>query len=111
MQPASLSLVTITATAPKHHYITGNKTTRDPFQFFFYVGTVAHTQRPSPLGALAPGAHGGDGQGVVLPLHVHQVVDGLLAGQHVLLAQRLLHDQVGQGNHLGERHGEETEKE
>jgi len=69
-------------------------------------------QHDVPLGALAPGAHGGDGQRVVLALHVHQVVDGLLAGEHVLLAQDLAHDQVGQGHHLGKRDIDtETERE
>jgi len=53
-----------------------------------------------PLGAFASGSHCGNGEWVVLPLHVYQVIDSFLAGQNVLLSESFFHYQVSQRNHL-----------
>lgn len=58
------------------------------------------TRDKKPFWAFASGPHGGDGERVILPLHVNKIVNGLLAGENVFFWQSLFHYQVGQWHHL-----------
>lgn len=56
-----------------------------------------------PLGAFASRSYSGNGEWVVLSLHIYQVVNGLLAGENILICQSLFYYQVSQRNHLIEQ--------